>query len=224
MMKRLSRVIPGLRCSLIFLALTLSYCTTFPQSGKTVRIFEVVDGDTFLAESNGIKFKVRLFGIDCPEGDQPGGELSTAYLQRYLNKNVVLVEHGHDKYNRVLGDIYLGKEFINLKMVQDGVAWHYKKYSDSRLLAAAEDQARANKVGLWKEANPIAPWDWREAIRSAGNQQNKRGVYICSDEKGTSYHSKPNCFGLLYCSGTVKLLSEKSAQAKGIKKCRLCFK
>jgi endonuclease YncB( thermonuclease family) len=205
--------------------LTFSYFTSSSQSKKEVKIAEVTDGDTFLAEANGKRFKVRLFGIDCPEGDQPGGDMAEQYLYQYLNKTVTLVDHGKDRYERVLGDIYLGQDFINLKMVQDGMAWHYKQYSDSKLLAAAEVSARENKKGLWKEKNPIAPWEWRKAKRSGNENQPQTGVYVCKTGETPYYHQKANCNALGACANSnAKLITEKSAQTKGIKKCRVCFK
>jgi len=30
---------------------------------------------------------------------------------------------------------------------------------------AAEESARASKVGLWADPDPVAPWEWRSARR-----------------------------------------------------------
>ena len=46
-----------------------------------------------------------------------------------------------------------------------GLAWHFRKYSKDEKLQALEDQARAEKVGLWKDNNPIPSWDWRRGVR-----------------------------------------------------------
>ena len=48
-----------------------------------------------------------------------------------------------------------------------GVAWHYKQYAgeqseeDRERYSFAEVEARARKAGLWRERDPVAPWDWR---------------------------------------------------------------
>ena len=48
------------------------------------------------------------------------------------------------------------------------MAWHYKKYQkeqtvdDRSIYARAEEQARGGKLGLWKDAEPTPPWDWRK--------------------------------------------------------------
>ena len=59
----------------------------------------------------------------------------------------------------------MGKVWVNgidvcLKQVKAGFAWHYKKYQheqspeDQRLYADAEDQARAERLGLWRDRKP----------------------------------------------------------------------
>ncbi|MDH4040145.1 MAG: thermonuclease family protein, partial [Gammaproteobacteria bacterium] len=51
---------------------------------------------------------------------------------------------------------------INLAMVAAGHAWWYRYYApDEHLLEAAEDKARAERLGLWAEPNPVPPWEWR---------------------------------------------------------------
>ena len=65
----------------------------------------------------------------------------------------------------ILGDVYLGDRHINLEMVQDGLAWHYKQYSKSKELAEAEDEARKEKKGLWADKEPMPPWEFRKMKR-----------------------------------------------------------
>ena len=67
-----------------------------------------------------------------------------------------------DRYGRILGDVHLGERHINLEMVQDGMAWHYKTYSKAKNLADAEDAARKAKKGLWADKSPEPPWEFRK--------------------------------------------------------------
>jgi endonuclease YncB( thermonuclease family) len=56
-------------------------------------------------------------------------------------------------------------------MISDGMAWHYKDYEkeqtkiDRDLYSQAEQKARIEKIGLWKDANAIKPSDFRRARR-----------------------------------------------------------
>ena len=59
-------------------------------------------------------------------------------------------------------------------MVRMGMAWWYRRYDKTKELENAERYAKENKVGLWADKNPIAPWDWRKVngkalIRSGGS-------------------------------------------------------
>ena len=52
---------------------------------------------------------------------------------------------------------------VGLAMVSQGMAWHFLKYAPADLrLADAEKAARAGKRGLWSDAAPVAPWEWRK--------------------------------------------------------------
>jgi endonuclease YncB( thermonuclease family) len=56
-------------------------------------------------------------------------------------------------------------------MITQGMAWWYRAYAREQSLQErgqyefAELEAKARKVGLWRDAEPIAPWDWRKASR-----------------------------------------------------------
>jgi len=50
---------------------------------------------------------------------------------------------------------------LSLELVKAGMAWHYRKYSDDPVLAAAEKKARAARLGLWSMPNPVPPWEFR---------------------------------------------------------------
>ena len=49
---------------------------------------------------------------------------------------------------------------INLEMVADGWAWTFG-FSPEDAYLAAEATARENRRGLWFDARPMSPADWR---------------------------------------------------------------
>lgn len=55
-----------------------------------------------------------------------------------------------------------------LAQIRQGMAWHYKEYQheqtthDRLVYRDEEDSAKARQVGLWKDAKPLAPWEWRK--------------------------------------------------------------
>ena len=54
-----------------------------------------------------------------------------------------------DKYKRILGNVYIGERWVNVELVSEGLAWHYKYYSKDKTMAAAEVKAKAAKLGIW---------------------------------------------------------------------------
>ena len=50
---------------------------------------------------------------------------------------------------------------VNLQMVKDGFAWHYKHFDNTQSYADAEIAARMAKRGLWKDSAPIPPYVFR---------------------------------------------------------------
>ena len=88
-----------------------------------------------------------------------------ALAEYIFKKDVKLITHGKDRYTRTIADVFYSKENINLKMIKNGFAWHYKKYSSDPVMAKAEQDARLGKIGLWQMGNAIAPWDYRKNKR-----------------------------------------------------------
>ena len=144
--------------SLLVMSLALNAQTL---QGKVVR---VADGDTItILDATNTQNKVRLNKIDAPEKSQAFGEVSRKHLASMVAGNVVKVEWTKkDKYGRILGDISIGTTNVNLRMVQHGLAWHFKVFDNTTEFAQAETEARAKKIGLWRDANPIPPWDFRK--------------------------------------------------------------
>ena len=68
--------------------------------------------------------------------------------------------------------IYAGYGYVldaGLEQIKAGLAWHYKQYQkdqapDERLqYAVSERDARARGEGLWKDPDPVPPWEFRSA-------------------------------------------------------------
>ncbi len=128
-------------------------------SGKVI---DVTDGDTIKVLVNKETITVRLEGIDAPESKQSFGKKSKEALAELVaEKTVTVKKTGTDKYKRTLGIVIVGKLDANAKLIEDGWAWHFKKYNDEERLAKLEDAARKANRGLWADENPLAPWDYR---------------------------------------------------------------
>lgn len=133
----------------------------------------ISDGDTIkVLDSNKTLHKIRLKGIDAPEKKQDFGSASKQALSSYIYQKEVIVEYEKkDRYQRILGKVILNERDICLAMISDGMAWHYKDYekeqskTDRDLYSQAEQKARKEKKGLWKDTNAVKPSDFRSAER-----------------------------------------------------------
>lgn len=128
------------------------------------RVIRIVDGDLVeVRKRDNTTARVRLYGIDAPEKDQPFAEKSKDYLSTLVaNKMVVVKVHGTDADGRSLGEIYLEGALVNSSMIREGYAWHVQLEGDhNTFLEEAEAAARAASRGLWSEANSVPPWEWR---------------------------------------------------------------
>ena len=132
------------------------------------RVIRALDGDSLLIDSDGRNLEVRLFGIDCPEWDQPFGRQAartTSGLTR--GREIRMDVMGRDKYDRLLATVFLpGGLNLNRELVRLGLAWWFRRFApDDKTLRNLEEQAETGKIGLWADKEPIPPWDWRAGRR-----------------------------------------------------------
>lgn len=130
----------------------------------TGKVTYVSDGDTFhLITSEGNKIKVRVADIDCPERSQDYGLEAKEFVVREIkDKTVSLQIKETDRYRRKVAFVtYSGKD-LSEELLKNGLAWHYKRYSNKEYLGNLEMIAKESGKGLWSVANPIAPWEWRK--------------------------------------------------------------
>lgn len=119
------------------------------------------DGDTYKVSYNGSEQKIRLAPIDCPEKKQPLGSKAKQFASDIcFGKKVVKSEEKKDRYNRIIAEIMLQDDTnVNKELVKNGLAWHFKKYSDNQEYAELEIFAVDKQIGIWSEQNSTAPWD-----------------------------------------------------------------
>lgn len=72
-----------------------------------------------------------------------------------------------DRYGRSLRTVRVDGLDANLAQIKRGMAWHYKAYEreqspqERQDYAKAEEVARGARLGLWKDVQPVPPWDFR---------------------------------------------------------------
>ena len=161
------------------LLLVAMVCTTHAATleGKAIK---VADGDSItLLDADKMQHRIRIDGIDAPEKSQPFGDRSRQNMVRMVAGKEVTAEcHKTDRYGRQICKVRVqpsdcpacGKTLdVGHAQILGGLAWWYRQYAkeqsveDRGRYESAEQEARARKIGLWRDNNPIAPWEWRRA-------------------------------------------------------------
>ena len=163
-------------------------CDAEPNDSEGVdvgSIGQVHDGDTLTVLIAGRESRVRIAKIDAPEFGQPyGDDARNALASLVRGRKVRLEIEDTDQYGRLIARIYVADSNVGEEMVRQGYAWAFRRFNPGQRLRDLEREARAAKVGLWAQANPTPPWQWRDAQREPeracqikGNI-NDRGVKI----------------------------------------------
>lgn len=132
-----------------------------------VQVVRVIDGDTLDVLVQGRLTKVRLFGVDAPELNQPFGKEARQATVDLLRGQAVEIETSRtDEHGRRVARVRAAGVDVATKLVEQGAAWWSPEYAPKeRGLAAAERSARDRRMGLWSHVDAVAPWDWRDAHR-----------------------------------------------------------
>jgi endonuclease YncB( thermonuclease family) len=170
----ISQSIRTLLCAIALFGISLS-ATAAKLEG---RVIGVSDGDTItvlVGEHDSVK--VRLAGIDAPKKAQLFGSVSKKNLSNHVYEKKVTVEwEKKDRYGRVLGRVLVDGSDACLEQIRAGLAWHYKQYAKDQSASLrlayeeAERLARQSRAGLWREPNPIPPWEFRHTDRARGEK------------------------------------------------------
>lgn len=132
------------------------------------QVVRVKDGDSIVIASAGNQVDVRLADIDAPEFRQERGpEARDALHNLVAGKEIQLQLIGGDAYRRIIAHVFIDGVHVNAEMVGRGLAWVRRAYDPPAHLVQREDEARAARRGLWADADPTPPWDWRKAKRSS---------------------------------------------------------
>lgn len=173
------------RKSATTLLLLLAALLSFPPYAAALegQVIHIADGDTVtVLDDQHRSHKIRIAGIDAPERRQPFGRRATEALSLLAKNRRVSISGGKtDRYQRRIGIIRVAPTDcmscapsvdVGLSLINAGLAWHYRAYereqsrSDREQYRLAEDGARARQDGLWTDAAPTPPWEWRRASRA----------------------------------------------------------
>lgn len=135
-------------------------------------VIGIADGDTLTARCDvpegKVNVTVRVAEIDAPEKAQPWGNRSRHHLAALcLGKPAIVEPRTTDRYGRAVARVECDGADASAEQIRAGMAWVFDRYVTDRGLYAVQDGARTERRGLWSHAEPLQPWAWRAAERSA---------------------------------------------------------
>ena len=185
------------RIVLSFACASVMFSVAITAQAVTGRAVGVSDGDTITCST--------LTSINAPESGQAFGRRSKQTLADCaFGKQATLIGDKVDRYGRTVSKVMVAGVDCNLRQVVLGQAWHYKAYEreqsapDRDAHANAELDARKARSGLWADAKPVPPWEWRngdgpgshkseEAAKESSGQCDCATSNVCVGKRGSEY-------------------------------------
>lgn len=160
----------------------------------------VYDGDTIsVTTKDGKIYSIWLKTIDAPESKQNYAKKSRKMLADLIEgKDVKVIIYKKDVYDRYIGTVYYNGQDVGLRQIEAGMAWHFKQYAyeqnaeERKIYAQAELKARTDKIGLWEDSNPVAPWEFRSGKKTKDTNPNETSATVENSSSTTTSNTPAN--------------------------------
>ncbi|WP_313101542.1 thermonuclease family protein [Epilithonimonas sp.] len=156
-----------------YFLLLFFWFSTILFAQTTAKVVRIKDGDTVvvLLEGN-IQKTLRLAEVDCPESGQAFGKNAKQFTSdQVFGKQITFVQTDEDRYGRTIAKIYYDNKYLSAEIIKAGFGWWYFYFSKDKNLGKLQDEAKAQKLGLWSDPNAVSPWEYRK-LKREGNISN----------------------------------------------------
>lgn len=135
-------------------------------------VTDVVHGCHLRVQSEEQVQEIVLYGIDCPELDEPFGEEAQQFTAQQSLDKTVAVRPLRQSGNKVLAVVSLpdSDHSLNALLLQNGLAWVHQAYCEKARMCGrwehVEGRARKSGLGLWSKVPENVPaWRWLKERR-----------------------------------------------------------
>lgn len=191
-----------------FAAPTIAAQTSTRETADLVRgkVVAYSSGTAFAVLDPDEKLKrIKLTGVDAPERRQRFAAQARQLASEWLGRSAIQIRvDGSDKDGRTHGRVEVDGRDVGLSLLNAGLAWCDP--SDESMLPppvresyqAACAKAKAGRQGLWRDANPVPPWEYRKVPEfdpppspGPGSSRSCRdiGYQTVQCDDGTTYRS-----------------------------------
>jgi endonuclease YncB( thermonuclease family) len=128
------------------------------QKAVSARCVKVLDGDTLVLKCDHRKLTVDLEGVDAPELGQAWGREVRGFVRDMVRgKDLEVVLVSSDEAQPV-ARVRVGDHDLSRMLAERGLAW---AVDDGGELYELSLKAKAAPCGLWLDADPEPPWEYR---------------------------------------------------------------
>jgi hypothetical protein len=148
-----------------------------------------------------------------------------------FGKTVTVTSAKKDRYGRIVGQVLCDGKSANIEQLRRGMAWYYRAYAKelkpgiAEAFELAENGAKSGKRGLWADASPTPPWEFRrgKTAKAPGATSTTTTGPIIGNRNSKIYHL-PNCpdYSKVAERNRVPFKIEAEAQAAGYRKAKNC--
>jgi endonuclease YncB( thermonuclease family) len=125
----------------------------------TATCIKVVDGDTIVVNCDKRQMTVELAGIDAPELGQPWGKEVRSFVRHMVEGNQITLEVVEAGETGGTARVLVGGQDLSRLLAERGLAWA----TAGSGLEELTEKAKSAPCGLWLDAQPVPPWEFREA-------------------------------------------------------------
>ncbi len=137
------------------------------QTTLSGRVTSVLDGKTFVFETDSGRLTGTLQYVDVPSPEQPLSRIVREHFERLvLGKTITFVSNGFSP-TALVGKAYLNGLDLGQQLIRDGAAWHVplarsgQEFDDARPYVGLEILAKGERRGIWSIENLTPPWEFR---------------------------------------------------------------
>lgn len=192
------------------LALPLMFSSQGSASSIQGKVVEVLDGERLTIMSANQALRVKLIAVAAPAPKQPFADVAKQHLSDLVSGKYVVVNFsGLTRENFVLGRVVAKDMDIGVQMIRDGVAWYNKAEAtnfseiEKQEYVGSEQAARTEARGLWKDPNPVSPWDFRWQEAANANLISRPQTLLAAGKSNKSSFSSDELFASM--TGTNRL-------------------
>jgi len=189
-----------MRALILFLFLICT-CNLAQANEFFAKVIAVMDGDTVLVRRASGLVKIRLAEIDAPEKAQAFGKDSTRTLsEMVLGKRIKVISQAIDRYGRTVAHLSLNGLDVNVEQIRRGMAWEYSYFHSNHALISLQKKAMKASLGLWAQAEPTPPWQWRKQHPNTYSAKSAAASPKVKASNSPSCGSQKNCRQMLTCA------------------------